>query len=190
VTDIRVVQENGRVRIHHPNGTEIFIIESIGQGKGLLLTVFKYRYGVIEQKLIEGGSMDAEIERINSAAALGKAPIVYEDGPAEVDTGVLCSRCRKGAVVRELDLVAPKTMKDIPVVPVFACRSCGSRFYSITKEYLSQLAKENTALFEVNELAEKDVDEGAFINELQEYIIRIFASKRIYPFGKGAEDGN
>ncbi len=49
----------------------------------------------------------------------------------------------------------------------------------LADEYLDALVKNNASLFGKDEIRERGKDGRAFVNTLQEYVIRIFASKRI-----------
>lgn len=90
-----------------------------------------------------------------------------------------CKKCGEKKVTRELDLVGAGMVENIPVIPLFRCLSCGERFYSMSSEYLSLLANRNVGLFEQDELKEKEKDGELFVKTLNEYVIRIFASKKI-----------
>ena len=91
-----------------------------------------------------------------------------------------CIGCGKeDSIFREMDFADPGLVKNVPVVPLFRCTSCGKRYYSMTDEYLKALVHNNTSLFSGEELEEKRKDEALFIKTLHEYIIRIFASKKI-----------
>lgn len=66
------------------------------------------------------------------------------------------------------------------MAPIFRCTKCDKRFYSITRTYLERLVDRKAELFDEKELEELRKDRETFINTLNEYIIRIFASKRIH----------
>ena len=69
--------------------------------------------------------------------------------------------------------------ESLPVVPIYMCKSCSSRSYYLSKDYLEYLVKVNADMFSQGELSEYGKDNGAFIRELDSYILRIFASKKI-----------
>lgn len=91
----------------------------------------------------------------------------------------LCTKCGNLGLYRELDLVSPDRIREVPVMPIFICKKCSQKHYSLTDEYLKYLVLSNKQLFESAELKEIDTDLESSINTLKEYIIRIFASKRI-----------
>jgi hypothetical protein len=97
-----------------------------------------------------------------------------------VTVGIPCSKCGADAIARSLDGQDTTKTRDVSVVPLFVCKKCGARFYSMTDSYLKRLIENNISLFEKEEIDQKKKDDAEFVRELQEYIIRIFASKRIH----------
>ena len=95
-----------------------------------------------------------------------------------IDVDVACTSC-SGTLVRELDLVHPSVINAVPVAPSYVCRRCSKRFYSMTDTYLKSLVANKKELFDEKDLKELSENEEAFVSMLQEYIIRIFASKKI-----------
>jgi len=89
----------------------------------------------------------------------------------------VCPACKKDALERQLDAV--NTIKEIPIIPLYVCSDCGERSYYLTKEYLLYLVETKRELFDKGEAAEYEKDSKKFVDELKEYVIRIFASKRI-----------
>ncbi|MEM0201086.1 MAG: hypothetical protein QXD23_01650 [Candidatus Micrarchaeaceae archaeon] len=89
-----------------------------------------------------------------------------------------CTFC-SGKLYRELEFLDPWNIKNIPVVPIFRCNSCGKKFYSLTDKYLEKLVSENKDMFEKEDLQEFNENKEKFINTLNAYIIRIFASQKI-----------
>ncbi len=90
----------------------------------------------------------------------------------------LCTSC-SGKIFRELEFLEPFNIKAIPVVPIFRCSSCGKRFYSMTDKYLEELVSEHKEMFEKDDIEEFGKNKEEFINTLNAYIIRIFASQKI-----------
>lgn len=90
-----------------------------------------------------------------------------------------CPSCGSSTLARELDLVEPRNIVHVPVVPMFVCSKCYKKFYSISDSYIRRLVEGNKDLFTDEELAMKAKDEGEFVHTLQEYVIRMFAAKRI-----------
>ena len=95
-----------------------------------------------------------------------------------MDIDAVCTSC-SGILVRELDLMHPSVINTVPVVPSYICRGCSKRFYSMTDTYLKSLVVNKKELFDEKDLKELSENEEAFVSTLQEYIIRIFASKKI-----------
>ena len=65
---------------------------------------------------------------------------------------------------------------------LFFMKSVRKIHYSMTDEYLRRIMQDKEGLFEPRELAEVRKDGNASVKMLQEYIIRIFASKKISRF--------
>lgn len=105
--------------------------------------------------------------------------IIDVDEYSPIEMKAKCSQCGNVGLVRELDTHDAKKITNVPVVPIFICRKCSHRHYSLTDQYLSTLVVSNKHLFEPGELEEINRDRDGSINTLKEYIIRIFASKRI-----------
>ncbi len=91
---------------------------------------------------------------------------------------VKCPKC-KGDISREFDVCDILSVKEVPVVPILICRKCNEKYYSMNKEYIDFLVENNEHLFTPEELEERKKDTKSFTNELNEYIIRIFAAKKI-----------
>jgi len=132
------------------------------------------------EKALAGYLAEAGIGTLNVA---NRGDCAYE--PVRVDAR--CKSC-KGEIARELDLKRPDEIRNVPIVPIFICRDCGIKFYSMTDDYLRALVSRNEGLFKPDELSEKKRNEREFVNTIQEYIIRIFASKRISRLKIGATE--
>ena len=145
---------------------------------GTLVTDFKGTGEVINQQYVHMGDVrEALSKHLGEAASLEFIETqTYE--PIKVDA--TCTNCGTDTVERELDRQDTRTVHKVPVVPIFVCRKCGTKFYSMTDAYLKRLIENNASLFEAEELKQRKEDDAKFVNELQEYIIRIFASKRIH----------
>lgn len=143
---------------------------------GVLLTEFSEDGEVFDQHCIK------EKDHLGALAkylGLGSPVVVDVDAYEKVSANAACGGCSGRGLARELDLVAPEAINNVPVVPIFVCRSCKQKSYSMTESYLRNLVKSNAPLFTEEERKELDADENKFIGVLQEYIIRIFASKKI-----------
>ena len=169
---------DGRLRTaRYPfgKGTRFCLAEETA--RGTLITEFGSDGEVLDQSCVAAKGADAALaEYLKGIGELGVSGSGLPYEPVGVKAA--CAKCG-GAVVRELDLKAPREIGAVPVVPMFVCRNCKSRHYLLTDEYLRRLVQRRPGLFERGEIGEKEADERAFMNTLQEYVIRIFASKRI-----------
>jgi hypothetical protein len=170
---------DGRLRTaHYRLGGDTRFCVAERTGAGTLVTEFRSNGEVLDQLCV--GEVGAEAALREHLKGVGEVGVSRTGGRRyePVRVSAACAKCG-GGVSRELDLRKPAEIDAIPVVPIFVCRSCKSRHYLLTDEYLGKLVKKNPELFGKDELGERDADERAFIGTLQEYVIRIFASKRI-----------
>jgi DNA-directed RNA polymerase subunit RPC12/RpoP len=131
---------------------------------------------IISQRYIKGANTEDIMNEILKKMESEKIDYAGDYIPVYID--ISCD-CGSKIAVRELDLHEPSSLKEIPVIPLFVCKKCGSKFYSISETYIKTLVKENKELFDKKELEEYSASEQQFINELQEYISRIMAIKKI-----------
>jgi len=96
-----------------------------------------------------------------------------------VEVRGVCPSCGKKSLCRELDLVEPSMIKNVPVIPLYVCKSCGKKYYSLNDAYLEKLIDRNRELFSEEETAELEKDRMETAKTIQEYVLRIFASKKI-----------
>lgn len=144
-------------------------------GEGVLATEFRETGEVLNMSYYHTGEIHEVIKK-----ALGSSNQI-EDVPeyAGIKLKAPCTACSAGPILRELDLVPPGSISKPPVIPLFRCTNCGKRYYAISNEYLECLAEGNRELFDKADLEEMSRDKATFINTLNEYVIRIFASKKI-----------
>ncbi len=176
-----LMDRKGRYRtaIYDAGGKRCFCIAE-KTARGVLISEFYEGCEVRNQACV--GAADAEAElRAYLEGRLGKTELYLSEVEScgAVEASGKCSACGNGALGRELGYIDPVLITEVPVVPIFRCRSCGKRHYSLGREYLRRLVEENQGLFSSEEIAEFRKDEEQFINTLQEYIIRLFASKKI-----------
>jgi hypothetical protein len=145
---------------------------------GTLTTEFNENGEVVYQDYKKDSSLD-DVAGLYLGSVAEDQVVELRDGYEMVRIDAECGGCGGIGLVRELDLKDAAEIRDVPVVPVYVCAGCGNRFYSMTDEYLGYLVGRNDGVFTSNELSEKRADEKAFINELQEYIVRFFAAKKI-----------
>ena len=142
---------------------------------GALITEFKKNGEIVNQFRVKDRSIDEVLLKYLGAEKLDVEEVErYE----RVAVAAKCSSCGN-KLIRELDEARPEEITEVPVVPIWRCESCKERFYSIGKEYLNVLADSHKDLFDNKDLEELEVNKEAFISLLQEYVIRIFASKKL-----------
>lgn len=172
---ILVYKVGGRYKTatYEKEGSKCFCIAESTM-KGVLLTEFEEGGAVVNQAYRKSKNAELSLKDYLGNNLAVKDASEYE----KVVYKTPCPEC-SGALVRELDLKEPGNIGNVPVVPIFTCAKCSKRFYSMTDRYLRMLVNENQDLFEGEELKEKEKDIDAFINTLNEYIVRVFASKKI-----------
>jgi len=145
-------------------------------GAGTLITRFKSGGDVLDQTCEV--SKDAKSVLCDYLKGEGAIDFTNSGAYERITVDAKCDRC-KGEIARELDLKKPEEIRSVPVVPIFVCKSCGRRFYSMTDVYLTRLARRQSSLFSANELREMEKNEREFMTNVREHVIRIFASKKI-----------
>jgi hypothetical protein len=142
---------------------------------GALVTEFETSGVVLDQVHYKNAPVEESLAaRLGVELSIAEVP-AYE----RIRVAAACSKCNADKITRELDLVGGLLPEEVPVIPIFRCIGCGQRHYSMGREYLEALVKRNEGLFEEAEIAERNKDEKLFVNTLNEYVIRIFASKKI-----------
>lgn len=164
-----------RTELYSREGSERFcIVEKVA--KGVLLSEFNTDGEILVQLLNDTTDPEAEMRK---HLGVKDVEVTDTDSYSPVRLNAECVSCKGSAVVRELDLSEPQKIKDVPVVPLYVCSGCKKHFYTMTDEYLRFLVSANSALFEEEEAKERVKDEALFIKTLQEYIVRIFAARKI-----------
>jgi hypothetical protein len=142
--------------------------------KGVLVTEIDERRGVLDQEYFKNSTIDALMkEKLGTEAQIERVE--------RLERTVLALQCKTCGtkLVRELEFLEPIAIEDVPVVPIFRCTSCDKRFYSVTRTYLEHMVDRNNTMFEEQERSVLNDNRESFVNLLNEYIIRIFASKKI-----------
>lgn len=170
---------DGRYRsdFYTSDGELVFAIAE-KTAQGVLISEFSANGEIIDQIYRKSTEVLKEIgERLGRI----DKEIVIEDVSsfAPVKGNATCDACQGTEIVREFDLLDASKVSEVPVVPIFVCTKCKKRFYSMGGKYLRKLIARNPELFEGEELRVKEKDEAAFVHEIQEYMIRIFASKKL-----------
>ncbi|MGA3021003.1 MAG: hypothetical protein ABSD68_03585 [Candidatus Micrarchaeales archaeon] len=158
------------------NDEEFFSVAELTYS-GILITEFKKNGEIVNQIYDRDNDLDNALTK--HLGTFGKLEFLDVDAYERVKVNVACAKCGTESIERELDRADIGLVSNVPVVPIFVCRKCGSKFYSMSDAYLKHLVEKNVMLFETNEVELKKKDDAKFMNTLQEYIIRIFASKRI-----------
>lgn len=157
------------------HGTVFCLAEPVQ--KGTLITEFHSNGEVLDQVLSEMKEAEPALAKhLDGSATLH---VTDADAYERVSVSAACGECGSGQIRREFDARDPGSIGEVPVVPIFVCGSCGSRYYQLGDAYLRRIVSRKSELFEKAELEEMDKNEAAFVDTLQENIIRIFASKKI-----------
>jgi hypothetical protein len=143
---------------------------------GVLLTEFDHSKQVISQ---EYSKAEDAVEAIKTYLKVSQVEVRNVGTYGMIEAKSECTGCGAVGLVRELDAASPARIEKVPVIPIFLCKKCGRKHYSLTDMYLKSLVKGNRNLFDDKELGEIDADVDASVASMQEYILRIFASKKI-----------
>ena len=144
-------------------------------GDDLLETTFDSCGAVLQQQLLKLGELKLE-SRINEVLRSASITTTEDKPYEEVRLMKPCPGCGNDSLVRSAKSVSGDAL---PIVPTYTCKDCNAKSYHLKTEYLEHLVDVNKGLFDHDELLEHDKNRGAFIKELEEYILRIFASKKI-----------
>ncbi|MDE1868785.1 MAG: hypothetical protein KGH60_02355 [Candidatus Micrarchaeota archaeon] len=160
---------------YHENGAKITKLWE-QRGDHTLETTFNGDGAILVQELTKLDHKDV-LQRVDiilkNAGIISAKEVQYED----VKLNKQCPKCSASGLSRHVE--AFSTRQEIPVMPLYHCKGCGSQSYYLTDSYLEHLVVNNKGMFDVKELSELDANKQAFMDELKAYIIRIFASKRI-----------
>jgi len=163
---------NGEARFDYSiNGSRnTLLIERVGEG--VLETLFDENGATLKQVLLKGGSevINAEVNEMANRIK-GLKETEYEEVVPKMD----CPHCGSRTLKRYINIED----NSVPIIPTYICTSCGGRSYHLTDQYLKDLVYENKEVFSDDEKKDLESNEQAFFKELKEYIIRIFASKKI-----------
>jgi hypothetical protein len=160
---------------YEKNGEQRFCLSERTR-KGTLITEFGKGGRVIDQIYLNDANPESSLEKYLGISLHVEKKVSYD----RVKISASCKKCGSGEKIsRELDLTLISYVESVPVVPIFRCIGCGSRFYAMEREYLNALVSRNIALFTESERIGIEKESESAIKELNEYIIRIFASKKI-----------
>jgi hypothetical protein len=103
---------------------------------------------------------------------------VEETGRFEhVKAQAVCSSCGGDEIEREQDGKATEETSDAPVIPIFTCLKCGSRFCLLGDDYVKNMISRFSRYIAMGK--GENADNAAFIGEVRDNIIRSFASQNI-----------
>ncbi|MFI5412885.1 MAG: hypothetical protein ACHQX1_03255 [Candidatus Micrarchaeales archaeon] len=146
---------------------------------GILNTIFDEDGAVLRQEMLPKKNdtqkeMDAHISEFMKSANVKNAT---DSSYNEIKLQKKCPTCGSSSISRYIELNGEKPV--VPILPTYLCAGCKGRCYYLSDTYLDYLVSNNNDLFSKEELKELESNKDAFLSELKEYIIRIFASKRI-----------
>ena len=144
-------------------------------------------WGTLVSRFKESGEIVDRVENErtrNATSALemyfaGSATMeVLEAGSFEhVRAQAACAACGGTKVERELDSQRTDEMQEVPVIPVFVCTDCGSRFCLISDDYVKNMISKYSRYIALKK--SQDAESTAFISSVKDNIIRSFASQNI-----------
>ncbi|MCL4381107.1 MAG: hypothetical protein M1331_02855 [Candidatus Marsarchaeota archaeon] len=139
----------------------------------VLETIFDADGAVIRTSILQSSDLKSALaEFLNS---FPEKPNESEKNFEEVKLKKQCPHCGSDTLARSINIAK----NQVPIVPIYECRGCGGKSYYLTADYLRYLVLSNKGLFEKQELCQLEANENEFLGELSEYIVRIFASKKI-----------
>jgi DNA-directed RNA polymerase subunit M/transcription elongation factor TFIIS len=144
---------------------------------GLLETVHDQQGAILKQSIFKNEKNNILNDRIGSVIKKALITKTTESEYIEVKLDKKCPSCGNQPLKMVSDFSQGKS--NVPVMPIYKCTECNGKGYYLTDEYLEQLITEQAALFTSKEKEEMEANRVAFKAQLNEYIIRIFASKRI-----------
>lgn len=141
-----------------------------------LETTFDSNGLVLLQNLYEFDEKNVEyrIREVMRESGISK---LSEGEYSEVKIMKLCPNCNERSLQRFVE--AFRSRNELPIVPIYYCQKCRTKSYHLTNQYLEYLVENNRNLFAESEISELERDKAAFMDEIREYIIRMFASKKI-----------
>jgi len=142
--------------------------------KAALKTTFDSEGGILDQRIIR---LDKSLEETVGSFIESETLLVKKTDYKKVKLNKNCPSCGSQSLVRYAEHVS--NPEEIPTVPKYLCADCNSESYYLTDSYLNRLVDEHPHLFSEGELSNRNRNSEAFIRELKEYIIKIFAAKKV-----------
>lgn len=144
-------------------------------------------WGTLVSKFRASGEIVDRVENErtrNASSALdmyltgfGMLEIVDVERFERVKANAVCSVCGGTDICREQDMQETGELHGTPVVPIFACASCGTRFCLVGDDYIKTLISRFSRYITMDK--GQHADNGAFVGSVKDSIIRSFASQNI-----------
>ena len=166
----------GRVKLEYmKNGSDRILSWNV-KGDKALETVYDTEGAILIQRPVKLDSegVDKRIKDVLKATGLETAQKTEFIG---ITLKKPCPKCNEYALASLADSFP--SSEEVPVMPIYQCASCKARSYYLTDQYLEYLVENNRELFSEQDVSALSSGKDAFLSELREHIIRIFASKRI-----------
>ena len=139
----------------------------------ILETTFGAHGEIITQRLLPGSRTVSDYFD-EAVAETGTTPKRVDFKQIRLDKQ--CPKCRSDALVRKSEAFSGI---EVPVMPLYYCKSCKAESFYLTDEYLNYLIDNNKEMFEKEETEKMISNREEFAAELRRHIISIFASKKI-----------
>ncbi len=144
-------------------------------------------WGTLVSKFKESGEIVDRVEN-ERARSTNEALDMYLTGFATLEVletdsfehvraRAACSSCGGMAVEREMDRMRTENMREAPVIPVFVCTNCGSRFCLVNDDYVKNMISKYSRYIAMEK--GQSTESAAFISSVKDNIIRSFASQNI-----------
>ncbi len=169
----------GKIRLDYNEGENARVVLWEPMTGGVVETMFDGDGAILRQILIpQKNKEDTDFHLIRFINSNGiKNAKESSEILAEITLKKPCPGCGNTELKRFTgDLSDPRKA---PVMPIYVCTSCRAQSYHLSDRYLEYLVDVNNELFSENEREEFAKNRSAALSELREYIIRIFASKKI-----------
>ena len=164
------------MKLEYPKegGQKIILWET--KNNNTLETSFNEHGYILMQRVVNLDTVPLA-QRVIESLKEAKISQTRETQFSDVRIDKACPKCGEYKLSRYVEAFASKN--EVPVMPLYYCAICTTKSYHLTNEYLEYLVENNKPMFSEAELLELDKDKTKFVTELQAYIIRIFASKKV-----------
>ncbi len=166
----------GRVKLEYIHNGNDRILTWSARGSKALETVYDAEGAILVQRVValDKEGVDKRTKDILTATGLKAA---QKTEFIEVRLKRPCPQCGEYSLASHAEAF-PRS-DEIPIMPMYYCTGCKGKSYYLTDQYLEYLVENNRELFSEQDVSALSSDKEAFLDELRENIIRIFASKRI-----------